>query len=55
MEFSRLIKIVQTKINPVKPNVIPQHIHQTVLKMDVTIDRLNQTTNLKLFKTDYLE
>lgn len=55
MEFSRLTKMLQTKINSVKPNGIPQHIHQAVLKMDITIDRLNQTTNLNLFKTDYLE
>lgn len=33
----------------------PLYLREATRKMQLTIDRLGNTTNLKLFKTDYLE
>ncbi|MQW91406.1 hypothetical protein [Acinetobacter wanghuae] len=55
MEFSKLFNMLRHRVANTQQDQCPTHIQHALIKMNMTIDRLNQTTNLSLFKTDYLD
>ena len=48
-------KRLQHKFISSSVDEVPLHLKEAARKMQLTIDRLENTANLNLFKTDYLE
>ncbi len=48
-------KTLQHKFMASMGEQVPLHLQEAAQKMQLTIDRLENTANLNLFKTDYLE
>ncbi|GAA5555923.1 hypothetical protein Asch01_00621 [Acinetobacter schindleri] len=48
-------KLKQSKFISSTANAAAYYLQEASRKMQLTIDRLENTANLKLFKTDYLE
>jgi len=48
-------KTLQHKFMASMAEQVPLHLQEAAQKMQLTIDRLENTANLSLFKTDYLE
>ena len=55
MKMTKMLKIITQKFQTEQEQNVPVHIQQAVEKMDITISRLAKTTNVNLFKSDYLE
>lgn len=55
MEISNMFKIITKKLNLEQAQNVPAHIQVAVEKMEITISRLETSTNVNLFKSDYLE
>lgn len=50
-----MLKKITKKLNIEQEQNVPAHIQAAVEKMEITIFRLANTSNLSLFKSDYLE
>ncbi len=48
-------KTLQHKFMAPMADQVPLHLQEAAQKMQLTIDRVENTANLSLFKTDYLE
>ena len=53
--INMLIQFKNTLKNNAHQNLMPQHEQEAVRKMDNTILRMQNTPNVDLLKTDYLE
>ncbi|MFV5491853.1 hypothetical protein [Acinetobacter sp. ASP199] len=50
-----MLKALQYKFMSSRAAEVPLYLQEAARKMQLTIDRIENTANLKLFKTDYLE
>ena len=50
-----MLDTVKCKLNLNHQEAMPFYLQEAVAKMELTIDRLENTANLNLFNTDYLE
>lgn len=55
MGIYNMLKQLKHKLHTNYQADLPLYLQDAVNKMEITIGRLQQTTNLNLFKTDYLE
>ncbi|WP_347456863.1 hypothetical protein [Acinetobacter thermotolerans] len=50
-----MLKVLKNVLNMGSEGQVPGYLQEAAEKMQLTIDRLQNTANLVLFKTDYLE
>ncbi|WP_347454187.1 hypothetical protein [Acinetobacter thermotolerans] len=55
MEINKMLKVLKNVLNMGSEGEVASYLQEAAEKMQLTIDRLQNTANLVLFKTDYLE